>query len=158
MKELIMKMNNPEIAAAVIARESAGILKETRPERKVEFEIEEGVIVHGDPALLQMVVQNLLENAWKYSARKESALIRFGSTRCGNELICHVKDNGIGFDMADADQIFGLFNRLHSNADYEGTGIGLATVQRIVHRHNGRVWAEGCKDEGAAFYFSIPQN
>jgi light-regulated signal transduction histidine kinase (bacteriophytochrome) len=140
-----------------MAYELSCILRETEPGRNVAFEIENGVMITGDPALLQLVMQNLLENAWKYSARRESALIKFGTIQSCTETTCFVCDNGIGFDMADSDQIFGVFQRLNSSAEYEGTGIGLATVQRIIHRHNGRIWAEGSIDQGATFYFSIPQ-
>jgi signal transduction histidine kinase len=153
----LTEIRNVSVDLSRIASEVACILRENEPGRSVEFDIEDGVTLTGDPALLQLVMQNLLENAWKYSARSASSLIRFGKIESGNETTCFVSDNGIGFDMANADLIFGVFQRLHSSADYEGSGIGLATVQRIIHRHEGRIWAEGDVDKGSTFYFSIPQ-
>jgi signal transduction histidine kinase len=154
----LTEISNVSVNLSIIANEVACILRENEPGRLVEFDIEDGVTLTGDPALLQLVIQNLLENAWKYSARSASPLIRFGKIQSGNETTCFVSDNGIGFDMANADLIFGVFQRLHSSVDYEGSGIGLATVQRIIHRHGGRIWAEGGVDKGATFYFSIPQS
>lgn len=141
---------------STIAEEIKTLLVETDPGRNVVFTIETEVMVTGDPVLLHLVMQNLLENSWKYCVSKESALIRFGKIQSDAETTCFVSDNGIGFDMAHAEKIFGVFQRLHSSSEYEGTGIGLATVQRILHRHNGRIWAEGKAAEGATFYFTIP--
>lgn len=110
----------------------------------------------GDRTLIKQVLFNLLSNAVKYTRFKEEALIETGGRREGNEIIYYVKDNGVGFDMSYYDKLFGVFQRLHSADEYEGTGVGLAIVQRIVHRHLGRVWAEGKVQEGATFYFSLP--
>jgi len=100
-------------------------------------------------------MENLLSNAWKFSRNQPRPRIEFGSTHSSGDLTYFVKDNGVGFDMAYADKLFGAFQRLHSESDFEGNGIGLATVQRIIHRHGGRVWAEGSAGEGATFYFTL---
>jgi light-regulated signal transduction histidine kinase (bacteriophytochrome) len=138
-----------------LAREVAGELVETDPGRSVRVDIQEGLSVYADPTLLRIVVQNLMENAWKYTARVESAVIQFGANEQQGETVFFVRDNGIGFDMKYAGKLFVVFQRLHSLDEYEGTGIGLATVQRIVHRHGGRIWAEGKEGEGAVFYFTL---
>ena len=101
-------------------------------------------------------MENLLNNAWKYTSRQERARIEFESKQEGEETIYLVRDNGAGFDMAYADKLFGAFQRLHTVSEFPGTGIGLATVQRILQRHGGRIWAEGVVDEGATFFFTLP--
>lgn len=111
---------------------------------------------HGDNALLKQVWINLISNACKYSQKKASPLIEIGSTKNNNEITYYVRDNGVGFDMQYYNKLFGVFQRLHSENEFEGTGIGLAIVQRIVTRHGGKVWAEGKLNEGATFYFTIP--
>jgi hypothetical protein len=112
----------------------------------------------GDRMLIHQVFMNLLSNAVKYSAKKKSPEIRVGSFKEQEECVFYIKDNGTGFSMDHVEQIFGVFQRLHNEADYEGTGIGLAIVQRIIIKHGGRVWAEGKPNEGAVFYFTLPQN
>jgi PAS domain S-box-containing protein len=145
------KVNLSEIAHTVIAR-----LQEQDHRRVVLTHIEEGAWVHGDKRLLRILLDNLLGNAWKFTARKEHPEIAFGQLHNHNQTVYFVRDNGAGFDMAFADKLFGAFQRLHSNNEFEGTGIGLATVQRIVHRHGGKVWAEGLVNQGATFYFWLP--
>ncbi|HNB50681.1 MAG TPA: GAF domain-containing protein [Anaerolineales bacterium] len=131
-------------------------LKNTMPERQVEIVIKEGVIVQGDTGLLQIVLENLLKNAWKFTGKQAHARIEFGVTiGTAQEAIYFVRDNGAGFDMAYADKLFRPFQRLHSETDFEGTGIGLATVYRIIARHGGQVWAEGVEGAGAKFSFTL---
>lgn len=112
--------------------------------------------MYGDEALLQQVWINLISNALKYSGKKEHAMVEIGCSKSGNDTIYYVKDNGTGFDMKYSDKLFGVFQRLHSVSEFEGTGIGLAIVKRIIVKHQGKVWAEAKVDEGATFYFSLP--
>jgi len=137
-----------------LARGVADELRELAPERTVLFRISEGINAVGDPALLRIALWNLLTNAWKFTGKREEAVIEFG---VGNEgtPIYYVRDNGAGFDMAYAGKLFQPFQRLHGMQEFPGTGIGLATVERIIHRHGGRAWAEGALGEGATFYFTL---
>jgi light-regulated signal transduction histidine kinase (bacteriophytochrome) len=139
-----------------IALEIAGELRMREPQRRVSFLIAEGVEAEGDPDLLRVVLDNLLGNACKYTGKKEEARIEFGVDEQGGESAYFVRDNGAGFDMAYADKLFGAFQRLHSDAEFAGLGIGLATVARIIQRHGGRVWAQGEPGTGATFYFTVP--
>jgi PAS domain S-box-containing protein len=123
--------------------------------RRVAVHIEEGLSTSGDKRLLRIMLSNLLGNAWKFTSKREGAEINFGREQRDGETVFFVRDNGAGFDMAFADKLFGAFQRLHTAAEFEGTGIGLATVQRIVNRHGGRVWAEGAIEKGATFYFTF---
>lgn len=125
-------------------------------ERVAEFSIQEGLRAELDPTLARAILENLLGNAWKFTQRRPRALIEFGQTTAAGQNAYFVRDNGAGFDMAYASKLFAPFQRLHSNVEYSGTGIGLATVQRIVRRHGGRIWAESALGEGATFYFEIP--
>jgi light-regulated signal transduction histidine kinase (bacteriophytochrome) len=136
-----------DIAAELQARE---------PGRRVRFAIHDGVRVTADRTLIRTVVQNLVENAWKFTAKREGATIEFGTTAAGDAgVCCYVRDNGAGFDPAFTGKLFQPFQRLHAVTDFPGTGIGLASVQRIVERHGGRAWAEGAVDRGATFYFTL---
>ncbi|MGB9081711.1 MAG: ATP-binding protein, partial [Desulfuromonadaceae bacterium] len=126
------------------------------PDRSVATRIEPDIIVSGDPRLLKMVMINLLNNAWKYSAHKSDALIEFGVDQAGTDPVYYVRDNGAGFDMKDTDKLFRVFSRLHDSSQFAGTGIGLATVQRIIFRHGGRIWAEAEAGIGATFNFTLP--
>jgi len=121
----------------------------------VEFIIAEGLAANGDARLLRVVLDNLMGNAWKFTRTRECARVEFGHTKADGESAYFVRDNGVGFDMAYVDKLFGAFQRLHSPVEFEGTGIGLATVQRIIHRHGGRVWAEGAVNQGAIFGFTL---
>ncbi len=144
---------NLSAQAAVILAE----LRAQQPQRNVEAKIAPDVTVEADPALMDVVLMNLLGNAWKYSGRQAAARIELGAhTSAVGEPTIYVRDNGAGFEMAYADKLFSVFQRLHSNDEFEGNGVGLATVQRIVHRHGGRVWAESEVGCGATFSFTIP--
>ncbi len=133
-------------------------LKKSNPARHADFVINETLMTKGDEHLLQIMMQNLMNNAWKFTARKPSTKITMGVTVIKDKKIFFIRDNGAGFNMEYADKLFGAFQRLHSQKEFEGTGIGLATVQRIINRHGGNIWAEGKVNEGATFYFSLGQN
>jgi light-regulated signal transduction histidine kinase (bacteriophytochrome) len=140
---------------SAIADSVAQKLMETDNNRSVTFTIEPGLEAEGDNRLVETALDNLIGNAWKYTANRESAEIQFGSTSGNGETVFYVRDNGAGFDMRYASKLFGTFQRLHGR-EFEGTGIGLATVFRIVTRHGGRIWGEGEVDKGATFYFTLP--
>jgi signal transduction histidine kinase len=141
---------------STMAAEIAAGLRQSDPERSVTFRIEEGAEAKGDPALLRVVLQNLLGNAWKYTSKQREALIEFGVMKEGGEEIFFVRDNGAGFDREKAGRLFEAFHRLHSDKEFKGIGIGLATVKRIISRHAGRVWADGEVGKGATVYFTLP--
>lgn len=130
-------------------------LKKASPERQVRVNIQPGIQVSGDPVLLRAVMDNLLGNAWKFTGKTPEAEITFGAENQDGGQTCFVRDNGAGFDINYADKIFTAFQRLHSPNDFEGSGIGLATVQRIIHRHGGMIWAEAEEGRGASFYFTL---
>jgi signal transduction histidine kinase len=130
-------------------------LKDAHPERKVKTEVQSGLLAEGDPSLIRVALENLLGNAWKYSAEVPEASIEFGAERIGNCLVYHVSDNGIGFDESYSDKLFRPFERLHNDERFKGTGIGLATVARAVKRMGGDVWATSSPGQGAVFYFTL---
>jgi signal transduction histidine kinase len=132
----------------------AAALAEKDPERRVDLNIQPGIVVQGDRRLMTSALTNLLENAWKYTRTTERPKVSFGTTQVDGRAAYFIKDNGAGFDMAFVDRLFTPFNRLHKAEDFEGTGIGLATVQRIIARHGGRTWAEGAVGQGATVYFT----
>ena len=140
-----------------IARELAGDLLKSAGGRSVEFRIEDGLRVQGDPQLMRILLENLIGNAWKFTGKRDAGIIEFSRVRGNGGGAFFVRDNGAGFDPAYAGQLFAPFQRLHNETEFPGTGIGLATVQRIVMRHGGRVWAEGALERGATFYFEVPQ-
>ncbi len=130
-------------------------MKMAEPDRKVEVQIDEGITAVGDLQLLRVVLENLINNAWKYTATKAVAFITFGSASLGKTPVYFVRDNGVGFDSSQANKLFVPFQRLHGAHEFTGFGIGLATVQRIIKRHGGKIWAEGEPDKGATFYFTL---
>jgi signal transduction histidine kinase len=130
-------------------------LRRGAPERQVEVEIAPGLVADGDPTLLRLVLENLLGNAWKYSARNAQARLQFNAAVQDGRQVFNVVDNGAGFDMRNADRLFGVFQRLHSANDFPGTGVGLASVKRIVRRHGGDIWAESEPGRGARFHFTL---
>jgi light-regulated signal transduction histidine kinase (bacteriophytochrome) len=130
-------------------------LRTSQPERAVDFVTQKDVVARGDPALLRALFDHLLGNAWKFTGRRSGATITFGSRKEDDATVYFVKDDGAGFDMAYASKLFVPFQRLHRASEFAGTGIGLATVQRIVRRHGGEIWAEGTVGQGAAFYFTL---
>jgi len=125
-------------------------------ERNIEWRIHELAPVLADSTTMKQVLTNLISNALKYTRHKHTATIEIGSKPENDKVVYYVKDNGAGFDMKYADKLFGVFQRLHSASEFEGTGVGLAIVQRIIYKHGGEVWAEGIPGEGASFYFSLP--
>jgi len=140
-----------------MAQTVAARLRAEQPGRQVELVIQPGLAALGDPRLIEIMLTNLFSNAWKFSGRRPTARIEFGRTEVEGRQAFFVRDNGVGFDMAFAQKLFGAFQRMHKLSEYPGTGIGLATVQRIVHRHGGRVWAEAQVDQGATFYFTLEE-
>lgn len=145
-----------EVNLSALVREITVDLWKTDVEREVDFTIAEGVTASGDPVLLKLALTNLLDNAWKYTSKaKRPIKIEFGVMEADGERVFYIRDNGVGFDMKYSDKLFGTFQRLHSVGEFEGTGIGLATVQRIIYRHGGKIWAIGKIDEGATFFFTL---
>jgi signal transduction histidine kinase len=151
------EMHLEPVDLSSLASQVAAELKKTQPDRKVDFSIMPDLTGFGDGRLLKLVFDNLLGNAFKFTGKQAEAKIEFGSTRIKGETVFFVRDNGTGFDMAYADKLFKPFQRLHSAKEFPGTGIGLASVQRIINRLGGRVWAEGERGRGAVFYFVLPQ-
>lgn len=151
------KLQIDKLDLSDIARRIEQELRERDPDRQAQLRIQDKMQISGDKRQLAVVMQNLMDNAWKFTSKRELARIEIGSkTGVANETVYFVKDNGAGFDMAYADKLFGTFQRLHSLADFSGTGIGLATVKRVIDRHGGRIWAEGQENGGAAFFFTLP--
>jgi len=144
-----------DVSMSKLANEAVDRLREAEPGRRVDARVAPDMLVTGDKTLLGVVLDNLIGNAWKYTSAKDHACIEVGVLEQDEELVYFVKDNGAGFDMSYAGKLFGIFQRMHKADEFEGTGIGLATVQRIVHRHNGRVWAEAEAGKGATFFFTL---
>jgi signal transduction histidine kinase len=150
-----LKRMNVDLTA--LGREIAETLMEHAPDRPAEFAIEEGMRTSGDSGMLRIALENLLSNSWKFTAGRTPARIEFGRRESEGEVICYVRDNGAGFDMAYAGKLFGAFQRLHDAKDFPGTGIGLAIVQRVMTKHGGRIWAEAESGKGATFYFTLSE-
>jgi PAS domain S-box-containing protein len=149
------EINREEVNLSMLAKEIANVMQQVEPERRVVFDINPQVTAHGDSPLLKVVLENLLGNAWKFTRMRDDARIEFGVAEVAGERVYFVRDNGAGFDMKNAANLFKPFQRLHNPAKFPGTGVGLATVQRIIQRHGGRVWGEGTVDQGAVFYFTL---
>ncbi|HET6778911.1 MAG TPA: ATP-binding protein, partial [Gemmatimonadales bacterium] len=148
-------LREQDVDLSSVAQLILGRLQESEPARKVEIKIRPGVVVTGDAQLLRIALENLFENAWKFTSKQREPRIEFGVTQVSGEPTYFVRDNGAGFNMTYVDRLFGPFQRLHAQGEYPGSGIGLATVQRIIHRHGGRVWAEGLEGQGATFQFTL---
>jgi signal transduction histidine kinase len=139
-----------------MAREQVALLREENPTQMADVQIAENVVVEGDEELLRVVMQNLLANAWKFTSKRETAQISFGTTTQPDGSTAYfVRDNGAGFDPDQTARLFGPFQRLHGVKDFPGSGVGLATVKRIIHRHGGQVWAEAAVNHGATFFFTL---
>jgi PAS domain S-box-containing protein len=149
------EMNIEKINLTRIARSVIDELQKSQPQRHVEIKIADGLEDTADSRLMRITLENLLGNAWKFTGKKAKAVIEFGFTKEGEKKVYFIRDNGAGFDMAYADKLFAPFQRLHNEEEFPGTGIGLALVRRIIHRHGGKVWTEGQTGKGATFYFSL---
>lgn len=151
------ELRRERVDLSALARSIMGRLERTQPDRRVEAVVQDSLLTAGDPTLLKVVLENLLGNAWKFTGKVPMPKIEVGGGQGDGRPHYYVHDNGAGFDMAYAHKLFGVFQRLHSAAEFEGTGIGLATVRRIVQRHGGRVWGEGEVGGGATFYFTLDE-
>jgi light-regulated signal transduction histidine kinase (bacteriophytochrome) len=150
-----VEMVKEQLDLSALAQTIVERLKRDEPQRQVDFNIQAGVTAEGDAHLLEAALVNLLGNAFKFTAKCSDARIEFGKTESQGQRVFFVRDNGAGFDMAYAQKLFGAFQRMHKASEFPGTGVGLATVQRIIHRHGGRVWAEAEAGRGATFYFTL---
>jgi two-component system sensor kinase len=154
LKRQDFKVSSIDIGS--LAKDVFEELKAINQGRTLKLQINNPPKAMGDPSMMHQVLVNLLSNAIKFTRKRDIAQIEVGGFRGDGENTYYLKDNGVGFDMAEGDKLFGVFQRLHSADEYEGTGVGLAIVQRIITRHGGRVWAEGKLDKGAVFYFTLP--
>jgi signal transduction histidine kinase len=145
------QMQNVDVSA--IATAVAGDLRERHP--KGEVKVQEGLAAHGDPGFVRVALENLIDNALKFSSKREAPVVELGAKQSNGEEIFFVRDNGVGFDVAAAKNLFGAFQRFHKPSEFRGTGIGLATVQRVVRRHGGRIWAESVPGQGTTFFFTL---
>jgi two-component system, sensor histidine kinase and response regulator len=149
------EIKREQVDVSAIAEQAAEEQRAAHPDRKVEVDIAPGIAVNGDRRLVRVLVGNLMDNAWKFSALRPAPRIVVGHESVDGEPRVFVKDNGVGFDMIDTHRLFGAFQRLHSQSDFPGAGLGLATARRIVNRHGGKIWAEGAVGEGATFFFVL---
>lgn len=152
------EMIKGQVDLSALAQSIVEHLKQDEPRRQVEFNLQTGITAKCDTHLLEVVLVNLLGNAYKFTAKRTNAHIEFGETELDGQRVFYVRDNGAGFDMAYAQKLFGAFQRMHHASEFPGTGVGLATVQRIIRRHGGRVWAEAKPECGATFYFTLDEN
>src|SRR6266849_6822793 len=150
-----MEMRRERVDLSAMARSIVADLRQREPDREVEFIVHPSLSVLGDADLLNSALFNLFDNSWKFTGKHQAARIEFGEVEKDGELVFFVRDDGAGFDMASSDRLFQAFQRLHSSSEFAGSGVGLATVARIVKRHGGRLWAEGALERGATFYFSL---
>lgn len=148
-------MHREQVDLSSLARQIASELQSSEPDRRVRFEIAEGLTAGGDPELIRIVLENLLSNAWKFTSQHEHATIEVGETKHDGHREFFIRDDGAGFDMEYADQLFGPFQRLHRTDEFSGTGVGLASVKRIVARHGGHIRGEGQVEHGATFRFTL---
>ena len=144
------EVNLSEVAETVVDR-----LRKEYPERQIDIHIQPGLKVRADLALMEIVLTNLFNNAFKFTGKQPQARIEFGKIEIDGKTVCFIRDNGVGFDMDYSKNLFGAFQRMHKLSEFPGTGVGLATVQRIIHRHAGRIWADAKENQGATFYFTI---
>jgi signal transduction histidine kinase len=150
------ELNYQRVDLSALAAEVVAEIRQADSTHSVAVTVDEGIVVHGDASLLRVVLQNLIANAWKFTHGRPDPKIEVGVVAHDDSRTFYVRDNGVGFDPGKADKLFRAFQRLHDSRDFEGTGVGLATVQRIVHRHGGRVWADGTVGSGATFWFTVP--
>jgi PAS domain S-box-containing protein len=156
-RSMRMELKHESVDLTAIARAISHRFQSEEPDRKAEIIITDGIVADGDHNLLLIVMENLLGNAWKYTSRNKEARIEFSARRDGDDTVYFVKDNGVGFDPTKSEKLFNAFQRLHSEKDFPGMGVGLASVRRIIQRHGGAVWAEGSEGKGATFLFTLSQ-
>jgi len=152
------EMNTEAVDLSALANVILAECQTGEPLRKVECVVQEHLVGQGDPHLLRTVLENLLRNAWKFTSKEQHAKIEFAVAEQDGQAVYFVRDNGAGFDMTYSEKLFGAFQRLHAAPDFPGTGVGLATVQRIIRRHGGRVSAQGAEGQGATFSFTLEIN
>jgi light-regulated signal transduction histidine kinase (bacteriophytochrome) len=152
------QMRTERIPISEIVKKILEELRSSDKNRQVQTIVQENLMAVGDSSLLRIALENLLSNAWKFTSKQENALIEFGAERIHGEKVYFVQDNGAGFNMEYGNKLFGAFQRLHQAHEFSGTGIGLATVRRIIHRHGGRIWAESEVGRGAKFSFTLPMD
>jgi len=150
------QLKREPIDLALVARDVIHELRQTDPRRDVVFAVTDSLATRADPVLMRVALSNLLSNAWKYTGRSPQALISVGQEARDGQVVFCVRDNGAGFDMAYASKLFTPFQRLHSAREFPGSGVGLACVARVIHKHGGRIWADAKTGEGAAFFFTLP--
>jgi light-regulated signal transduction histidine kinase (bacteriophytochrome) len=151
------ELNLVPVDVSAMAREIAAFLEHEQRKAPVQWLIEEGLTLRADKALIRIALLNLMQNSWKFTGRTWQPVIRVGAEDRDGGKVYFVADNGVGFDMAHAGHLFGAFRRMHHAADFPGTGVGLAIVERIIRRHQGSIWADAALDEGATFFFTVAQ-